>query len=299
MGGLNSAPDGWSFTRSIAETAPPVRRGSSKAGFVFTLAAAVACMAGAGAAHAGGLPILPDAISHEYFGLNFANNIVTRDTVGTLNYNNGPGCGGTCIATTSLGADPSVSLQVNEVVFQNTSGGGAIAELAYYVEYVNAAGTYGVDLHTSDTLSAPGGDSAQAYMAFGIAGPSFSSFNNFQQITFEQTDCVRVCSVANPAAFPLVTRLQMIANTPYLVHMRVVIFPTGTGGQSSASIDPMFTTDVLGGAFIFSPGVTAPPTGGVPEPASWALLLAGFGLAGVALRRSAANSRANRPSAHG
>jgi hypothetical protein len=30
------------------------------------------------------------------------------------------------------------------------------------------------------------------------------------------------------------------------------------------------------------------PTGGVPEPATWALLIAGFGSVGVALRRSRA-----------
>jgi hypothetical protein len=29
----------------------------------------------------------------------------------------------------------------------------------------------------------------------------------------------------------------------------------------------------------------APPTGGVPEPAQWAMLIAGFGLVGTALRR--------------
>lgn len=34
-------------------------------------------------------------------------------------------------------------------------------------------------------------------------------------------------------------------------------------------------------------GVDVAPPGGVPEPASWAFMLAGFGLAGVALRRTA------------
>ena len=38
--------------------------------------------------------ILPGAVSEEYFGLNFAINIETSNTVGTLNYGGKPGCGG-------------------------------------------------------------------------------------------------------------------------------------------------------------------------------------------------------------
>ncbi|THD61667.1 MAG: PEP-CTERM sorting domain-containing protein [Phenylobacterium sp.] len=34
-----------------------------------------------------------------------------------------------------------------------------------------------------------------------------------------------------------------------------------------------------------SPNLPTAPTGGVPEPASWALMIAGFGLAGAGLRR--------------
>lgn len=37
------------------------------------------------------------------------------------------------------------------------------------------------------------------------------------------------------------------------------------------------------------PPVILPPTGGVPEPASWALLITGFGLTGVAMRRRCTN----------
>ena len=32
-------------------------------------------------------------------------------------------------------------------------------------------------------------------------------------------------------------------------------------------------------------GDSWPPTGGLPEPAAWSLMIAGFGLAGAALRR--------------
>ena len=53
--------------------------------------------------------VLPNALSYEYFGLNFANNILTSNTVGTLDYSGQSGCGGICSATTQLGASPSVS----------------------------------------------------------------------------------------------------------------------------------------------------------------------------------------------
>ena len=44
--------------------------------------------------------------------------------------------------------------------------------------------------------------------------------------------------------------------------------------------DGVFLTDAFGNTF------GAPPSnGGVPEPASWALMIAGFGLTGAMLRR--------------
>src|SRR5258708_19509569 len=90
--------------------------------------------------------VLPNALSYEYFGLNFANNILTSNTVGTLDYSGQPGCGGICSATTQLGASPSVSATVNEVVFQATGGGGVEAKLTYYLENDNAPQTSTVHL---------------------------------------------------------------------------------------------------------------------------------------------------------
>jgi hypothetical protein len=113
--------------------------------------------------------ILPNAISYAYFGLNFAVNIKESHTVGTLNYTGQPGCGGDCHATTTLGSSPSVSATVNEVVFDNTSGGVVQARLGYYVAYLNSPGTYGVNLHAIDTLSAPDGRAISAGLKFGPA----------------------------------------------------------------------------------------------------------------------------------
>src|SRR5215216_4516881 len=96
---------------------------------MFFVASALLVGAATGPANA---VVLPDAVSYEYFGLNFAQNIVTSNAVGTLNYTGGPGCGGTCTATTQLGASPSVSATVNEVSFFSTGGGGVIVSLGYY-----------------------------------------------------------------------------------------------------------------------------------------------------------------------
>ncbi len=43
---------------------------------------------------------------------------------------------------------------------------------------------------------------------------------------------------------------------------------------------------------VVAPPAAAPPTGGVPEPAAWALMILGFGAAGAALRRARAHAHA-------
>jgi PEP-CTERM motif len=48
------------------------------------------------------------------------------------------------------------------------------------------------------------------------------------------------------------------------------------------------TFQILGADPDRGPTAGVPPTGGVPEPATWALLIAGFGATGAALRRSRA-----------
>jgi hypothetical protein len=52
------------------------------------------------------------------------------------------------------------------------------------------------------------------------------------------------------------------------------------------NIDPLFLSDNPGFSLAFSPGVgnTLPPTGGIPEPSTWALMILGFGATGAAIR---------------
>jgi uncharacterized repeat protein (TIGR03803 family) len=72
--------------------------------------------------------------------------------------------------------------------------------------------------------------------------------------------------------------------------------PVAYGWLEADSVGNLYGTTVLGGDFDYGtifklsdvgfvvPSVE-PPVGGVPEPASWAMLIAGFGLTGAAMRR--------------
>ena len=75
--------------------------------------------------------------------------------------------------------------------------------------------------------------------------------------------------------------------------------PLATFGSISAEVDPTFTIDdpaFSGFSIVGVPTGSPPPTAGaVPEPASWAMMLGGFGLIGGAMRRGGtANVRLHR-----
>ena len=244
---------------------------------VFCTVSAVFLVAGSAGA------VLPDAISYEYFGLNFASNIRESNTVGTLDYTGQPGCGGICRATTQLGVSPSISATVNEVLFAATGGGAVIAQLAYYVEYVDAPGTYLIDLYAVNGLYAPDGASVSAHVIFGPAGPTTTSLNNFAAVTFEEAECLHGCPQGGYAvlAAPFIPdhQVAMVANTPYLVRLDLKFSPGPSGVQIGGWIVPGFTT-TSGGAFAFSPGVVP-----VPEPGFGLSLMSGMALlAGLRLR---------------
>ena len=235
--------------------------------------------------------VLPDAVSFEYFGLNFAMNERTSNSVGSLNYSGQPGCGGTCVATTALGADPSASVTVNEVTYEFTAGGSAEADLGYYVTYVNSPGIYAVDLHALDSFEIPDGNYAFTNLEIGVAGTNTASFNNIVSTTYQETQCFNGCPSSTPAGatmtpFPADTEIEMQANTLYYVQIDAVIDAGATGVDDTATVDPTFSTD-SGGAFLFSPGVLG-STGvsAAPEPSVWALISAGVAGVGLMLRRA-------------
>jgi hypothetical protein len=243
--------------------------------------------------------VLPSAISYEYFGLNYAPNIQTSNTVGTLDYTGGPGCGGTCLATTTLGSNPSVFATVNEVVFAAGSGGGVKAQLGYYVAYLNAPGTYNVHVHATDNISVPAGDltAVSAFLGFGKAGTNFANFNNFDgPRALEEADCVTFCPA--PGFLPSVPMgpfvadhlVSMEANTLYFMELDLLFNAQPTNNDVSALIDPAFFDD-FGGTFVFSPGVFGPVATVTPIPGALPLFaagLSGLGILGWRRRRTPA-----------
>lgn len=261
---------------------------------LLTSTASALLLAGANAHAATIVPttLLPDAVSYEYFGLNYANNVATSNVIGTFNFGGKPGCAGNCTATTALGPDPSVSLSVAELPYNGASGGFSQAQLFYYVEYDNSvAGNYLVDLTAHDLLPsiAPGGEaSAQAYLAFGPSAQPFDPAHpRFLSTLVSETDCANRCqqgvgNYLSPSPFPAVISVEMAANVPYLVELDVWIYADSIGTQYDAWIDPTFSTKATGGSFVFSRGVAS----AVPEPADAGVLLAGAAaLAAVAAKR--------------
>jgi hypothetical protein len=178
-----------------------------------------------------------------------------------------------------------VSATVNEVTFEGSALGVVQASLAYYVEYLDAPGTYTVNLHSIDSLLAPDGASVSAHLQFGPAGLATATFNNFDSVTLDEKDCVNGCPPPGflPTAVPFAPdqQVQILANTPYLVQLDLMFRPLPTNTQISGAITgPLFTT-ASGGQFIFSPGVASP----VPLPAAAWLLLSGLGGLGAVARR--------------
>jgi hypothetical protein len=255
----------------------------------FVLLATMLLLSAAGA-RAATFVILPPVDSYEYFGLNFANNIQTSSAVGTLTYTGGPGCGGTCVATTQLGSDPGASLNVNEVAFDETGGGYAESALGYYVEYVNSPGTYTVNLNAPGSLSVPtnGVSQSSIYLGLGPAGGEPGTLGNFASYTLQEADCVNGCPYGfdgTPAAFATNNSVQMIEGTPYFVLLDLTIDPGTTNQQLMASIDPQFSTTATGGYFAYSAGVTG--SSAVPEPGALVLMLSGIALLCGLPRRAA------------
>jgi hypothetical protein len=81
--------------------------------------------------------------------------------------------------------------------------------------------------------------------------------------------------------------LTLITDHPYQVTLTAELVLGAAPGTGMVSVDPMI--DVPEGYTLeLSPGISA----GVPEPATWATMLVGFGAMGAALRRRRAAARA-------
>jgi hypothetical protein len=103
------------------------------------------------------------------------------------------------------------------------------------------------------------------------------------------TDCSTAAGQADGADF------ISIAGQPQLGSLRVYDAGACSGGNPSTgsidlimafnSLDYVALANPVGGFFVPNDAVGPIGGGAVPEPASWALMISGFGLAGAALRR--------------
>jgi hypothetical protein len=100
-----------------------------------------------------------------------------------------------------------------------------------------------------------------------------------------------------------VSSVQTISyvNTPKTTG--IVLYLLGTAEDSTLGLTAAPTSETItinstgGSVFSASASIQAPPAGAVPEPASWAMMLLGFGVAGGLVRR-ARKPNVNLLSAH-
>lgn len=175
--------------------------------------------------------------------------------------------------------DPSLS-SVGSLVFVPTgfAGAGGMKLLSYNNGNFATAtltpdglGTFNV----SSTVSVPGlvgGPEGAAYVKGTNAG-----FGGFDSLLVSEYGANRVGTY----------RIDAFGNPIQATRQD---FLTGLTGAEGAFIDPLtgdflFSTFGGGNSLFVIKGFAAPPVPGVPEPTTWAMMLAGFGIVGSALRR--------------
>jgi hypothetical protein len=221
-----------------------------------------------------------DAVSYEYFGLNYLDNVQTSRALGTLNYSSGAGCGGTCQTTTSLGVDPSAKVWLDEVPFEGASGGYATAIVGFFF-VPSMSGT--VTLHAAETLAAyrgAAGPDSQSVLMVGQAGdevtPYLLDFAADVPLLFQDTDCSNYCAtgVANytaPLPLPSNQNLNVVGGVQYYVYESIYVGQATNAGQLTVEADPSITSDTPGLILAFSPGIAS----AVPEPSVFGMMVMG------------------------
>ena len=243
----------------------------------------------AGASEIGGVPILPDATISGSVGIGIAANgaVLTGPGMASL-----PaafaGDWGFASLQASLGASPTIAITYDSVKeFQGSGGGAGSLTLNYWAQYYNpnavAGSTVDATLFTGDSLFQSGSSSVSAQLF--IEGPTGVIFLA-QHCQSGRNGCDGGGnSFGSP--FPASANIQLLQNVNYRVNLLLQVSGFGippVDGIANGVIDPSFSAPAgVGGRFIFSPGVTG--TDAVPEPAAWSLVIAGFALAGAALRR--------------
>ena len=175
-----------------------------------------------------------------------------------------------------------------------TGGGEGRAYLSYSFEFLGGP----ADLMIPVTITY---NMVLSVLADGYAEGQFIVFNHAYNGAFDPiyNDSSTIGGTTNVFGLNVTRSFSFNAayNTENSIFMGVLANSSNsfTHGAASAYLDPIISIDPAfaalhpGTSLVLSDGVlNAEPGGaggGVPEPASWALMIAGFGLAGAALRR--------------
>ena len=166
---------------------------------------------------------------------------------------------------------------------------GAIGFLTYYFTVDGPGPSVEVDIDTRLTQSTVNGGYGFSEILVTAGTDIFTAPNSAYEVI-----CSSGCS---DDATALDTTLQITTNPGYVSSVDLEI-EAGTGFSANpiagyASADPFIfidpsVPDASAYTITLSPGVAngLPGMGGVPEPATWAMMLAGLGLAGAQLRDS-------------
>lgn len=179
---------------------------------------------------------------------------------------------------------PSTLSSVGALTFvpEGFAGAGAMKRVSYstgrFAEATltpDGAGTF--DIALGDTYTLSGGPEGMVYIKGSNAGFDFDSLL-VSEYGFGSIAAYQVDSEGNPIADSRRT------------------FLSGLSGAEGALIDP-FTGDFLfstfggGNQVVVISGFQAPTPPPVPKPASWAMMIVGFGLAGADLRHGRLRTR--------
>lgn len=189
----------------------------------------------------------------------------------------------------SVGASADLATQTVSA-YGNDNGGGLIADarLKYYFALLSdTPGGIHVLIDTSTTASGYGSYFAESEVDLNAKDGTLNKVLAYSHACGAIGSC-------NPSANHYVDggNLPVLiqANKIYSITLLVDGHTTNPDSGFSAFADPIFTLDpdftAPGDArFAFSQNLSAITSGGVPEPATWAMMLTGFGGLGAILRR--------------